>query len=454
MNHRQQEELIRLLLQVPGLKSYQARGTLLGGIPNADSLSRDENNMRTDITLLVSQLAPLRLTTGEQALLILLDNALPYVRGLTLETELRKLREKLPASFKEESKETSPTKQARKTITSAKVISRPEANAHAKQPVVSAAASPERRNHDVRQQWSAGKPVLIGKRIYILRDCVEEPLMPQNRLYVWRQAYATLDPASVSDRGLSERYRIKQVAFQSIIFAEDEQQRVIEILSQEAALLRELNRAREKYFPRYIDFYDREPEWAALVFTATADKDKTLATIHGIPQEAGAESRPIGGQRARLLLESVPALCTMLAALHRRNIAHRDLTPETLLHIRDRQGSRLVLRDLGRATHPKEREGHLDYAAPEQVRASDHANIGPATDIYQLGAVLYRLLCGKAPDRTSWGIEPPSIANPDLPEALNAILLQALAEDYSRRWSSIEAFGAALSATAPLIKLR
>ncbi len=98
MNNQQRRSLVQLLLRIPGIEIYMTRTTLLIGIPNTHSLSRDEGNTQNDITMLVSQLSNIFLNdTGEWALQILIENARWRISGTTLDGELATLQQQLIA---------------------------------------------------------------------------------------------------------------------------------------------------------------------------------------------------------------------------------------------------------------------------------------------------------------------------------------------------------------------
>ena len=87
-------------------------------------------------------------------------------------------------------------------------------------------------------------------------------------------------------------------------------------------------------------------------------------------------------------------LCQALGALHHHNLVHCDLSPSNV--VLDPQGARLI--DLGLVTPAGEARGTVDgtpgYMAPEQIRGEV---LEPTTDIFGLGAVLYRSLTGVPP---------------------------------------------------------
>jgi serine/threonine protein kinase len=96
----------------------------------------------------------------------------------------------------------------------------------------------------------------------------------------------------------------------------------------------------------------------------------------------------------------------------------------------------------------------LPYLAPEQT-ASDRSKVGPPSDIYALGALLYELLTGQLPFRAETGLAlldqiaagepvPPAQLRPEVPHELEAICLKCLAKDPSSRFSSAQSLAEAL----------
>jgi len=148
----------------------------------------------------------------------------------------------------------------------------------------------------------------------------------------------------------------------------------------------------------------------------------------------------------------VRTLAQTMDAVHRQGIVHGNLKPSKVLLAADgtpKIGGFIIGR--------KEREvsatilapavmGTPRYMAPEQL-AGDTAAVGPATDIYALGLILYELLTGWLPFRavTLWEMmaqvlreppEPPSRVRPDVTPGLDAICLRCLAKEPKQRYPS------------------
>jgi tetratricopeptide (TPR) repeat protein len=158
-----------------------------------------------------------------------------------------------------------------------------------------------------------------------------------------------------------------------------------------------------------------------------------------------ASERP-APERAMAILAQVAAA---LDAAHAAGLVHRDVKPANVLVA---AGDRAFLTDFGLTrlasatdgpTGADEWVGSPDYAAPEQIRGEA---VGPATDVYALGCVLFRMLGGRVPfarDTTAarvWAhlhAAPPELSQiaPEL-LALDAVLARALAKHPADRHRS------------------
>ncbi|WTZ61666.1 protein kinase [Streptomyces sp. NBC_01387] len=146
-------------------------------------------------------------------------------------------------------------------------------------------------------------------------------------------------------------------------------------------------------------------------------------------------------------------LCAVLSAVHAVPIVHRDLKPRNVMVKPD--GTVTVL-DLGvasvldtdttRLTHTGTPIGSPAYMAPEQAMGGA---VGPYTDLYALGVLLHELLSGDVPfaGSTALGVlhrhlyEPPLPVRrlrPEIPAALESLVLRLLAKDPQHRPASAQ----------------
>ena len=143
----------------------------------------------------------------------------------------------------------------------------------------------------------------------------------------------------------------------------------------------------------------QHPHIAALLdggFSAEGDPYFVMEYVDGVPIDQWCDQRKLGlDARVELFLQVLDAV----QYAHRNLVVHRDLKPSNLLV--DAEG-RVKLLDFGiakqlegsDATVVGERALTFEYASPEQLH---DAPITTATDIWQLGIVLYRLLSGSHP---------------------------------------------------------
>lgn len=193
---------------------------------------------------------------------------------------------------------------------------------------------------------------------------------------------------------------------------------------------------------------------------SAAEIEELLAAqyIHADPREPYFLRDPLGDPCADPdhLLESaslVASVADALAVAHAHGIVHRDIKPTNIMV--NRQGAAKVV-DFGLAlissasdlTDSRQFLGTLRYMAPEQF-GRDRERIGPWTDIYSLGVVLYELVTlvhpveeGEVPavigQIVSESPSPAAVHNPRITRRLSRIIERCLEKSPQDRFPSAE----------------
>ena len=160
------------------------------------------------------------------------------------------------------------------------------------------------------------------------------------------------------------------------------------------------------------------------------------------------------------VVEIAVQICAALEHAHANSIVHRDLKPDNVLLSGSSQASNVKLADLGlalpaygaRISRAGVIVGTAAYMAPEQ--ALGHAVDGRA-DLYALGVLLYELTTGRVPftgddpltvvsQHVHAPVVPPRVLRPDLPRALEAVIVRLLAKDPAQRFNTAAETRAAL----------
>ena len=173
-----------------------------------------------------------------------------------------------------------------------------------------------------------------------------------------------------------------------------------------------------------------------------------MAYVEGTSLAAALKEGPLSPRDAAEILHEI-ALAVHYA--HTRKILHRDLKPHNVLL--DREGHPKVA-DFGLAKRLDVPDGQTmsgqllgtpRYMAPEQALAKK--DLGPATDVYGLGAIFYETLTGRPPiqaaalaDILKQVVEqepvPVRQLTPAVPRDLETICLKCLQKDPTRRYAS------------------
>src|SRR5262249_55229513 len=153
------------------------------------------------------------------------------------------------------------------------------------------------------------------------------------------------------------------------------------------------------------------------------------------------------------LVELFRKICEAVSYAHRNLVVHGDLKPSNILVARDVKGiPQPKLLDFGIAkilddsAATRTRALTPEYAGPEQISG---AVITTASDVYSLGVLLYELINGRRPWRTTTGVmdlaaaiceEEPAALREDTDPDLAKITLMAIRKEPERRYPSAEQF--------------
>ena len=170
------------------------------------------------------------------------------------------------------------------------------------------------------------------------------------------------------------------------------------------------------------------------------------------------QQRPLPERQAALIVRKI---AVALAAAHANGVVHRDLKPANVMF--DHKRKDVVVMDFGLARGPRFDDasatqsgvimGTPAYMSPEQARGGSK-DVGPATDIFSLGTILYELLAGCRPfSGTATEVigqilhvdpDSPSQRRPGIDPRLDAVCMKAMAKDPAGRFSTMAEFAKAL----------
>jgi serine/threonine-protein kinase len=170
----------------------------------------------------------------------------------------------------------------------------------------------------------------------------------------------------------------------------------------------------------------------------------------------------VGPMPDREAAELLLPVCRAIQFAHERGILHRDLKPSNILideegraHVTDFGLAKQVSSD-GELTRPGAILGTPSYMAPEQA-AGNRGQVGPASDVYSLGTILYQMLTGRPPFQAANPVDtlllvleqdplPPRLLNPKADRDLEMISLRCLQKPPALRYATAGALADDLAA--------
>jgi serine/threonine-protein kinase len=219
------------------------------------------------------------------------------------------------------------------------------------------------------------------------------------------------------------------------------------------------DRERSERFLREIKIHASlsHPNIAAFYDASYLDGQLVMTTelVEGSPLTQLLAAGPIGPRDAVHYARQVLAALTHA---HEHGVIHRMISPAIAI-ITPEKSVKLTGFELAKTlTDPQLTQagvimGELEYMSPEQVKGV--SALDARSDIYSAGAVLYEMVAGKPPFQSNSQFElmmahvqkqpnPPSQIRPDVPPALEKIILTALAKDPAGRFQTAKEFQDAL----------
>lgn len=209
--------------------------------------------------------------------------------------------------------------------------------------------------------------------------------------------------------------------------------------------------------PRIVSIYDYgvAPEVGAYI---------VMEYLEGRP--LNAEVKAMGPLPLEQGIRWMRQVCSAVAVAHSAGVIHRDLKPHNIFLETTQDGPFVKVLDFGLAKLQRGSEegigsltksgtlvGSPPYMSPEQC---EDLPLDAQSDIYSLGCVFYEMVAGRTPFVGSSPIDtlvkhmnevpaPPSSYNPDVPSAVDAVLLKALSKHKHDRYASATEFGQALA---------
>ena len=232
-----------------------------------------------------------------------------------------------------------------------------------------------------------------------------------------------------------------------------------EVLGREVAL--KLLKDRYADDEEFVERFKREAQSAAAlsspyivpIFDRGQTEDGTYyITMEYLPGGTLKEKiTATGALRPQVAAEVALQVAKALNTAHVRGVVHRDIKPRNIL-LADSDHVKVADFGIARAveattiSHADDILGSAKYMSPEQAAGEQ---VGPPSDLYSLGVVLYEMLTGRVPFEVETPVDvpirhalapprPPKEVNSEVPEELDAITMKLLATNPEERYGSAD----------------
>ena len=227
-----------------------------------------------------------------------------------------------------------------------------------------------------------------------------------------------------------------------------------------ARFIREAQLAAQLTHPNICQIYDVGEIDGQLVMAMEYIEGRDLSTF----------TKPDKLMSARVVVGLVKKIALAVETAHRLGMVHRDLKPSNIMLAQTDKSKKTVepkVMDFGlaKSLEPTEKQlthsgmivGTPCYMSKEQWSGKD-GNLGPSSDVFSLGTILYELLTGHLPfdadegePATAWFVKLvtreqilPSERKPGIDPGLEAIVMRSIAKDVENRYATMAEFATAL----------
>ena len=199
--------------------------------------------------------------------------------------------------------------------------------------------------------------------------------------------------------------------------------------------------------------------------TAFRQENQLLMVMEYVEGTTLEERTKAGPIPLRDALSYITQVLSALGYAHKHGVIHRDIKPANMMLTPD---NIIKLMDFGIAKTKTDKKltqtgttmGSLFYMSAEQVQGNE---LDGRSDLYSVGVSLYELVTGSRPFQGKSDFDimvaqlqqaplPPIQMMPDLPKALNEIIMISLEKDPAKRFQTAEAFAAALASVTPALE--